>query len=142
MNGLRSDRSYRLVRSDFQNNDDGLPYVKIIAEKSRESDVSQDLVFLNSKEEVGDKTKITKDEGQEEGDNVFSDSANSYCVRHLYQNFKLRFKGMELRDHFWVVASTGNIHNFKRAMVAFERDDPKQGNVLNAAEWLKRVPPH
>ena len=43
---------------------------------------------------------------------------------------------MELRDHFWLVASTGNIHNFKRAMVALERADPKPGNVLNAAEWF------
>lgn len=49
---------------------------------------------------------------------------------------------MDLRDHFWAVASASNINDFKMAVAALETIDPREENALNAAAWLRRVPDH
>ncbi|KAL3512957.1 hypothetical protein ACH5RR_025674 [Cinchona calisaya] len=50
---------------------------------------------------------------------------NRYCLRHSYQNFNQKFKGKELKDLFWKVASSTNPQDLKRAMEELEKADPK-----------------
>ncbi|XP_071907708.1 uncharacterized protein [Coffea arabica] len=75
-------------------------------------------------------------------DDVFPESEHRYCLRHIYQNFKQKFKGKELKEYFWAAASAGNIRDFKIAMAELERADPKVGEAMNAAGWLNRIPAH
>ncbi|KAL3519905.1 hypothetical protein ACH5RR_018054 [Cinchona calisaya] len=71
-----------------------------------------------------------------------SGAENRYCPRHLYQNFNQKFKGKELKDLFWKAASSTNPQDFNRTMEELEKADPKVGNTVNAAGWLRKISPH
>ena len=58
-------------------------------------------------------------------DDMFLESEHKYSLRHIYQNFKQKFKSKELQEYFWAAASAGNIHDFKTTMNELERADPK-----------------
>ncbi|KAL3518722.1 hypothetical protein ACH5RR_021311 [Cinchona calisaya] len=62
-----------------------------------------------------------------------SSAEKRYCLRHLYQNFNQKFKGKELKDLFWKVASSTNPQDFNRAMEELEKADPKVKNTVSAA---------
>ncbi|KAL0345413.1 UNVERIFIED_CONTAM: hypothetical protein Sradi_4372600 [Sesamum radiatum] len=69
------------------------------------------------------------------------ESEHRYCLRHMYQNFKLKFKSQELKEFFWKAASTANKKDFEAFMKKIESLDPKvSDDVETASEWLKKVP--
>ncbi|XP_071928158.1 uncharacterized protein [Coffea arabica] len=65
---------------------------------------------------------------------LFPNSEHRFCLRHMYQNFKQKFKGKELKDLFWAAASVGNEVDWKLAMNSLEKASK------DAAEWLQKVP--
>lgn len=65
---------------------------------------------------------------------------NRYCVRHLYQNFRNKFPGLELKQLFWRAASTANVKDFQEIMEDIKRADPKVGNTQSAFEYLDGMP--
>ncbi|KAL0403665.1 UNVERIFIED_CONTAM: hypothetical protein Sradi_2007300 [Sesamum radiatum] len=65
-----------------------------------------------------------------------------FCLRHMYNNFKAKFKGQQLKKLFWKAASTYNVKQHLRVMKEIERVSPKVGSVQTAFEWLSEVPVH
>ena len=39
-----------------------------------------------------------------------------YCLKHMYNNFKAKFKGNELKDALWKAASARTVKEFKWQM--------------------------
>ncbi|KAJ9552484.1 hypothetical protein OSB04_016529 [Centaurea solstitialis] len=58
-----------------------------------------------------------------------------YCVRHIYENMKLTWKGKAYEEHIWKCAKACTVPLFDKAM-----EELKKLNV-GAYEWLKRIPP-
>ncbi|XP_027121979.2 uncharacterized protein [Coffea arabica] len=58
-----------------------------------------------------------------------------FCLRHMYQNFKQKSKGKELKDLFWAAVSARNEIDWKLAMNSLEKASK------DAAEWLQKMPP-
>ncbi|KAK4385520.1 hypothetical protein Sango_2676000 [Sesamum angolense] len=70
------------------------------------------------------------------------DSEHRFCTRHMYQNFKQKFKFVELKEYFWKAASTANKQDFERYMKKIQEIDPKVSeDVETASEWLEKVNP-
>ncbi|KAL0362188.1 UNVERIFIED_CONTAM: hypothetical protein Scaly_1174000 [Sesamum calycinum] len=70
------------------------------------------------------------------------DSEHRFCTRHMYQNFKQKFKSVELKEYFWKAASTANKQDFERYMKKIQEIDPKVSeDVETASEWLEKVNP-
>ncbi|KAL0438655.1 UNVERIFIED_CONTAM: hypothetical protein Slati_2348500 [Sesamum latifolium] len=65
-----------------------------------------------------------------------------FCLRHMYNNFKGKFKGQELKNLFWKAASTYNIKEYLRTMKEIERVHKKRGQEQTAIEWLAEIPVH
>ncbi|XP_012831102.1 PREDICTED: uncharacterized protein LOC105952133 [Erythranthe guttata] len=47
-----------------------------------------------------------------------------YCIRHMYANFKMKYKGKELKDLFWKAASTANKNEWQYYMNEIKKADP------------------
>ncbi|XP_012845398.1 PREDICTED: uncharacterized protein LOC105965402 [Erythranthe guttata] len=68
-----------------------------------------------------------------------------YCIRHMYANFKQKYKGKELKDLFWKAASTANLNDWKYYMDEIKKVDPP--TVVNGEEsscafqWLMKANP-
>ncbi|XP_012828500.1 PREDICTED: uncharacterized protein LOC105949728 [Erythranthe guttata] len=66
-----------------------------------------------------------------------------YCIRHMYANFKQKYKGKELKDLFWKAASTSNLNGWKYYMDEIKKADPP--TVVNGEEsscafqWLMKA---
>ncbi|KAL0345875.1 UNVERIFIED_CONTAM: hypothetical protein Sradi_4418800 [Sesamum radiatum] len=60
----------------------------------------------------------------------------------MYNNFKAKFNGQELKKLFWKAASTYNVKQHLRVMKEIERVSPKVGSVQTAFEWLSEVSVH
>ncbi|KAL0391457.1 UNVERIFIED_CONTAM: hypothetical protein Slati_4530800 [Sesamum latifolium] len=60
---------------------------------------------------------------------------HKFCVRHLYANFKLRFKDKELKDLMWAAA--------RSILEDGYNDNMNQINAINAEayQWLKQISP-
>ncbi|KAK4406178.1 hypothetical protein Sango_0624300 [Sesamum angolense] len=70
------------------------------------------------------------------------DSEHRFCTRHMYQNFKQKFKSVELKEYFWKAASIANKQDFERYMKKIQEIDPKVSeDVETAYEWLEKVNP-
>ncbi|KAL0419922.1 UNVERIFIED_CONTAM: hypothetical protein Sradi_1405700 [Sesamum radiatum] len=70
------------------------------------------------------------------------ESEHRFCLRHMYENFKVKFKSVELKEYFWKAASTANRREFDFFMKKIEELDPKmKDEVETASEWLKRINP-
>ncbi|KAG8387639.1 hypothetical protein BUALT_Bualt02G0042300 [Buddleja alternifolia] len=63
-----------------------------------------------------------------------------YCLRHMYNNFKARFKGEELKRLFWRAASTYNVRQDLRVMSEIQRVYPKRGQEQTPYEWFSAIP--
>ncbi|KAL0367636.1 UNVERIFIED_CONTAM: hypothetical protein Sradi_3653700 [Sesamum radiatum] len=63
-----------------------------------------------------------------------------FCLKHMYNNFKAKFKGQELKKLFWKAASTYNVKEHLRVMKEIERVNPKRGQDQTALEWLNEIP--
>ena len=64
---------------------------------------------------------------------LFQRAEHRFCLIHLFDNFKLRYKKHDLRQQFWAIASSTNVWDFKRAMENLERANPKDRMKLIAA---------
>ena len=47
---------------------------------------------------------------------LFLTVEHKYCVKHVYNNFKVNHKGMELKSILWKCASTTLVREFERVM--------------------------
>ncbi|XP_059631698.1 uncharacterized protein LOC132274437 [Cornus florida] len=67
-------------------------------------------------------------------ENIMVGSKHRYCVRHLYENFKLRFKGQQLKIELWEAARSCTEADFNAHM--------RKIHELNveAYRWLHNVP--
>ncbi|XP_012846546.1 PREDICTED: uncharacterized protein LOC105966532 [Erythranthe guttata] len=68
-----------------------------------------------------------------------------FCLRHMYANFKQKYKGKELKDMFWKASSTANMNDWKCAMEDIKKADPP--TLVNGDEgecafnWLMKANP-
>ncbi|XP_071912366.1 uncharacterized protein [Coffea arabica] len=72
---------------------------------------------------------------------LFPESEHRFCLKHMFKNFKQRFKNQDLRDMFWKVAAAANMPEHETALANLARADRQEGDKLTAAEWFKRLPP-
>ncbi|KAK4394368.1 hypothetical protein Sango_1907600, partial [Sesamum angolense] len=70
------------------------------------------------------------------------ESEHRFCLRHMYENFKMKFKSVELKEYFWKAASTANKREFDGFMKKIEELDPNiKAEVETASEWLRKINP-
>ncbi|KAF8389413.1 hypothetical protein HHK36_026108 [Tetracentron sinense] len=67
---------------------------------------------------------------------IIQEATHQVCGKHLYNNFKKKFPGLNLRNHFWVAARAYNSTVFNFAMNKMKRDKKE------AYEWLMEKPLH
>ncbi|XP_059654404.1 uncharacterized protein LOC132301142 [Cornus florida] len=67
-------------------------------------------------------------------DSLMERSDHRFCVRHLYENFKLRFKGQQLKIELWEAAMAYTEAQFQQHMRKI-----RDLNV-EAYDWLTKVP--
>nr|XP_027093574.1 uncharacterized protein LOC113713973 [Coffea arabica] len=72
---------------------------------------------------------------------LFPESEHRFCLKHMFENFKQRFKDQDLRDLFWEVAAAASMPEHETALSNLERADPQEGDKLTVAGWFKRLPP-
>ncbi|XP_059635898.1 uncharacterized protein LOC132278090 [Cornus florida] len=59
-----------------------------------------------------------------------------FCVRHMYDNFKKKFPGLELKQELWDVANSFTMVDFQGHMQRIREIN------TNAYDWLAKIPPH
>ena len=47
---------------------------------------------------------------------LFPTVEHRYCVKHIYNNFKVNHKGMKLKSVLWRYAGTISVREFERGM--------------------------
>ncbi|XP_048134001.1 uncharacterized protein LOC115749150 [Rhodamnia argentea] len=67
--------------------------------------------------------------------NLMLEAEHRFCLRHLYENFRLRHKGMELKRLVWKAAMATRVCDFNLAMEELKAVDEK------AHDWLSQRPP-
>ncbi|CAN6352866.1 unnamed protein product [Urochloa humidicola] len=67
---------------------------------------------------------------------IFSDSEHRFCVRHLYQNFQVWFKGETLKNQLWACARSTSITQWTENM------DKMKALNKEAYEWLEELSPN
>ncbi|KAG8375031.1 hypothetical protein BUALT_Bualt10G0057300 [Buddleja alternifolia] len=63
-------------------------------------------------------------------------SEHRFCLKHMYNNFKGKYKGQDLKRLFWKAASTYSVKQHLRIMKEIERISPKIGKKETAYEWM------
>lgn len=58
-----------------------------------------------------------------------------FCMRHLYANFKVLFKGKDLKDLVWAAACSFTVQHWEENMQKIRAINP------DAHAWLMREPP-
>ncbi|KAJ9550389.1 hypothetical protein OSB04_014434 [Centaurea solstitialis] len=66
---------------------------------------------------------------------VFPSAEHRYCLRHIEENMKLRFKGKAFKEHLWKCAAASTVPMFNKAM-----DELKAFNG-SFHGWLRQIPP-
>ncbi|KAL0003893.1 hypothetical protein SO802_011454 [Lithocarpus litseifolius] len=69
---------------------------------------------------------------------LFPTCEHIYCVKHIYNNFKVDHKGLELKDALWRCAGAITIREFERRMQELKDLDVKACEYLadiNLAQW-------
>ncbi|KAG8364372.1 hypothetical protein BUALT_Bualt19G0122000 [Buddleja alternifolia] len=69
-------------------------------------------------------------------------SEHRFCLKHMYNNFKVKYKGQDLKKLFWKAASTYSVKQHLRIMKEIERLSPKRGNNQTAYEWMCKISSH
>ncbi|KAL0408258.1 UNVERIFIED_CONTAM: hypothetical protein Sradi_1760200 [Sesamum radiatum] len=65
-----------------------------------------------------------------------------FCFRHMYNNFKGKFKGQELKKLFWKAASTYSVNQHLRLMKEIETKYPEKGAEQTPYQWLAEIAPN
>ena len=66
---------------------------------------------------------------------LFPTLDHRYCVKHIYNNFKIDHKGLELKDALWRYAAATTVREFERYMQYIRDLDEK------AYEYLANIAP-
>ena len=66
----------------------------------------------------------------------FPEAEHRFCVRHLYQNFQMHFKGENLKNQLWACARSSCESQFARNMSLLKDLDEK------AFQWLDKMAPN
>ncbi|KAG8370974.1 hypothetical protein BUALT_Bualt13G0039000 [Buddleja alternifolia] len=66
-------------------------------------------------------------------------SEHRFCLKHMYNNFKGKYKRQDLKRLFWKVASTYSVKQHLRIMKDIERISPKIGKKETAYEWMCKI---
>ena len=66
---------------------------------------------------------------------LFPTMEHRYCVKHIYNNFKVDHKGLELKDALWRCAAATTVREFERCMQYIRDLDEK------AYEYLDKIAP-
>ncbi|KAL7609105.1 hypothetical protein Lser_V15G13262 [Lactuca serriola] len=66
---------------------------------------------------------------------LFPCAENRFCLRHIHENMKRKWRGKEFKDCLWKCAATTTVQQFNIAM-----EELKKLNN-DAYEWLKAIPP-
>lgn len=66
---------------------------------------------------------------------MLPNNEHRFCLKHLYNNFKIKFRGKLLRDLFWNAASCGDMFSFEAVMKEVHKVDAE------AAKWFMVVGP-
>ncbi|XP_056170809.1 uncharacterized protein LOC115666035 isoform X1 [Syzygium oleosum] len=67
--------------------------------------------------------------------NLMPEAENRFCLRHLYENFRLHHKGLKLKILVWKAAMATRVCDFDLAMEELKALDGK------AYDWLSQRPP-
>ena len=71
---------------------------------------------------------------------LFPTVKHRYCVKHIYNNFKVNHKGMELKSVLWRCASTTSVREFKRGMEhlkSLDKEAWKDLADIEPAQWTR-----
>ena len=71
---------------------------------------------------------------------LFPTVEHRYCVKHIYNNFKVDHKGLELKDALWRCAAATTVKEFKRCMQYIKDLDEKAYEYLAniaSAQWIR-----
>ena len=71
---------------------------------------------------------------------LFSTVEHRYCVKHIYNNFKIDHKGLELKDALWRCAAAITVREFERCMQYIRDLDEKTYEYLAniaPAQWTR-----
>jgi transposase-like protein len=66
---------------------------------------------------------------------VFPCAEHRFCLRHIHENMKQKFRGKVYKDALWKLATSTTTVYFDKAM-----DELKAVN-RDAHEWLSKIPP-
>ncbi|XP_051140137.1 uncharacterized protein LOC127257714 [Andrographis paniculata] len=62
-----------------------------------------------------------------------------FYLRNMYNNFKVRFKGLELKRLFWKAVSTFNLKEHEKVLRQIHRYDVATGTEETAYAWLSEI---
>lgn len=71
---------------------------------------------------------------------LFPTVEHRYCVKHVYNNFKVNYKGMELKSVLWRCAGTTSAREFERGMDHLKSLDEEAWKYLTdiePAQWTR-----
>ncbi|KAL0430456.1 UNVERIFIED_CONTAM: hypothetical protein Sradi_0671600 [Sesamum radiatum] len=64
-----------------------------------------------------------------------------FCVIHLYENFKAKFKRAYLKQYLWKAATNANKQEFRTDMKKIAKLDPRKSQERETiVEWLSKIP--
>nr|KAJ0201766.1 hypothetical protein LSAT_V11C600334450 [Lactuca sativa] len=66
---------------------------------------------------------------------LFPCAEHRYCLRHIHQNMRVKWKLKEYKDHLWRCATATTVPEFEHCMKEFSNYDKE------ACEWLRKIPP-
>nr|KAJ0194730.1 hypothetical protein LSAT_V11C700387100 [Lactuca sativa] len=58
-----------------------------------------------------------------------------YCLRHIHQNMRVKWKLKEYKDHLWRCGTATTVLEFEHCMREFSNYDREE------CEWLRKIPP-
>ena len=67
---------------------------------------------------------------------LFTESEYRFYLKHMFENFRKRFKNQDLRDKFWEVA-VASIPEYEATLANLESIDLQEGDKLTTVEWFK-----
>ena len=67
---------------------------------------------------------------------VQPNAQHRFCTRHIWENFRKRWKGKEYRDYFWRVVKCTNMSEFE----AYKEKKKKRKMHPKEREYLDNIP--
>nr|XP_043639614.1 uncharacterized protein LOC122610712 [Erigeron canadensis] len=65
--------------------------------------------------------------------NLFPSAEHRFCLKHIHENLKTRFRGCGFRDHLWFTATRTTVVEFERAMEEIRQQDS------GVYDWLRAI---